>query len=325
MTRHHTAPWWQVMCLTGVDYFSTLGYQPSIAFLAAGYLSPFATLVLVLLTLFGALPVYNRDRGAEPARAGQPLRARRAACRAGAARRSSCACSGLPRPTSSSRSRSRPLTPPRTSSKTRSCPHWLEHPLARDAAAARRCWARFSSRASAKRSGWPSRWWSVYLASTSSSSAASWPSCSLIPTADRGVATRPVRAAVQSADDGGLALLLFPKLALGLSGFETGVAVMPLVTGTGETEEDVLRSRIRNTQKLLKTAALIMSVMLIGSALVTATMIPAADAQGRRPGRRPRAGLPRAPRLRRGLRHALRPRRRSRSSGLPARQRWRDC
>jgi hypothetical protein len=71
-----------------------------------------------------------------------------------------------------------------------------------------------------------------------------------------------------------VAMLLFPKLALGLSGFETGVAVMPLVRGdTDDTERDP-RGRIRNTKKLLTAAALIMSVLLVGSSIVTTKLIP---------------------------------------------------
>jgi len=71
-----------------------------------------------------------------------------------------------------------------------------------------------------------------------------------------------------------VALIVFPKLALGLSGFETGVAVMPLVQGDPDDDPRHPKGRIRNARKLLTTAALIMSVMLVGSSIVTTTLIP---------------------------------------------------
>src|SRR4029079_19247615 len=73
----------------------------------------------------------------------------------------------------------------------------------------------------------------------------------------------------------GISLLVFPKLALGLSGFETGVAVMPLVKGSSTDTEQKPAGRIRNTKKLLMCDALIMSVMLVASSFVTSLSIPA--------------------------------------------------
>jgi len=77
----------------------------------------------------------------------------------------------------------------------------------------------------------------------------------------------------------GVSMLLFPRLALGLSGFETGVVVMPLVKGHSSDTEERPRGRIQNTHKLLTIAALIMSFFLITTSLVTTLLIPAAEFQ----------------------------------------------
>jgi hypothetical protein len=76
-----------------------------------------------------------------------------------------------------------------------------------------------------------------------------------------------------------VSILVFPKLALGLSGFETGVAVMPLVRGDPGDSESNPSGRIRNTRKLLVTAAVIMSVFLAASSFVTTLLIPPQEFQ----------------------------------------------
>jgi FtsH-binding integral membrane protein len=74
-----------------------------------------------------------------------------------------------------------------------------------------------------------------------------------------------------------LSLLVFPKLALGMSGFETGVAVMAHVEGDPRDTEERPAGRTRGTKRMLATAAGIMSVFLVTSSLVTTLLIPAAD------------------------------------------------
>ena len=76
-----------------------------------------------------------------------------------------------------------------------------------------------------------------------------------------------------------LSVLVFPKLALGMSGFETGVAVMTHVHGDeGDTEQQPT-GRVRGTKRMLATAAGIMSVFLVTSSFVTTLLIPPAAFQ----------------------------------------------
>jgi hypothetical protein len=58
--------WLLVLCLVGLDYFSTLAYLPSIAVEAAGSLAPLAILAVVVVTLFAAVPVYWYVVGRSP-------------------------------------------------------------------------------------------------------------------------------------------------------------------------------------------------------------------------------------------------------------------
>jgi hypothetical protein len=75
----------------------------------------------------------------------------------------------------------------------------------------------------------------------------------------------------------GVSLLVFPRLALGLSGFETGVSMMPLVRGEHDDAPERPAGRIRNTRKMLTVAALIMCFYLITTSFVTIVLIPAEE------------------------------------------------
>jgi len=271
--RHaHTAPWWQVMCLTGVDYFSTLGYQPSIAFLAAGYLSPLATLVLVLVTLFGALPVYNRIAGLSPNGQGSlsVLEERLPRWRGKAVVLVLLGFAAtdfvITITLSAADATEHILGNPNT-------PAWMHHQLIVTLVLLAALGAIFL------RGFREAIWLAVVLVYSYLALNAVIVGYELVrlwqhPTAIADWKTHLLTQQSNPLMMIAVAALLFPRLALGLSGFETGVAVMPLVAGQGEDDATRLRSRIANTRRLLRTAAVAMSVLLIGSSLVTATLIP---------------------------------------------------
>jgi hypothetical protein len=265
-------PWWKVMCLTGVDYFSTLGYQPGIAALAAGLLSPVATLVLVVVTLAAALPVYRRVAEESPHGEGSIAMLERllpwwrgkilVLVLLGFAATDFLVTMTLSTADATAHLVENPWVP---DLHGRQLPVTLLL-LALLGAVFLAGFGEVIGTAVAIVASYLALNVVVVLVSA----AHLLPNPALISDWGRMLVNRypdPLLMVV-------VAIVVFPKLALGLSGFETGVAVMPLVQGDpGDTEEHPV-GRIRNTRKLLTTAALIMSVFLLSTTVVTTLLIP---------------------------------------------------
>ncbi|MCX4989293.1 MULTISPECIES: amino acid transporter [unclassified Streptomyces] len=270
---HKGQRWWRVMCLTGVDYFSTLGYQPGIAALAAGLLSPVATIVLVIVTLAGALPVYRRVAEESPHGEGS--------------------IAMLERLLSFWKGKLFVLTLlgfaatdfliTITLSAADASTHLVENPHLNSALHDKQMvitlflvalLGAVFLKGFLEAIGVAVVLVGIYLALNVVVAASGiWQvitheyvvtDWTTALTAEHGNVFAMI----------GVSLLVFPKLALGLSGFETGVAVMPHVEGDPGDTEQKPAGRIRGAKKLLTTSAVIMSVFLIVTSFITTVLIP---------------------------------------------------
>jgi hypothetical protein len=272
--HHHKHPWWKVMCLTGVDYFSTLGYQPGIAFLAAGILSPVATLILVLLTLFGALPIYNQVASESPHGEGS-IAMLEALLSRWKGKMFVLALLGfvatdfvITITLSAADATAHVLENPFVKSRL----SVLEHPVVLTLLLILLLGAVFI-KGFKEAIGIAVSLVAIYLLLNAVTVVVALYEVAKHPGLFTDWQTALFATKTSSGYGGpfiiiGLSLLVFPRLALGLSGFETGVAVMPLINSP---------NRIEKTRKLLMTAALIMSVFLIASSLATSVLIPATE------------------------------------------------
>ncbi|MEU2350256.1 amino acid transporter [Modestobacter sp. NPDC049651] len=266
-------PWWKVMCLTGVDYFSTLGYQPGIAALAAGVISPIATLVLVALTLLGALPVYRRVARESPRGEGSIAMLERLLT-FWKGKLFVLALLGFA---------ATDFIITMTLSAADATAHIAENPHVPESFGDHRVLITLFLlallgavflRGFGEAIGVAVYLVAAYLAlNLVVIAVALW---HVVTAADLvGDWTSAVRAEHSSPLAViAVALIVFPKLALGLSGFETGVAVMPHVDGDPADTEANPAGRVRGTKKLLLTAAVIMSCFLVTSSFATTLLIP---------------------------------------------------
>lgn len=269
-------PWTRVLWLTGVDYFSTLGYQPGIAFLAAGALSPVATLILVAVTLLGALPVYIQVAKRSFAGLGSIAMLEQLIPKW---KGKLCVLAVLGFAATA-------FVITMTLSAADAAQHAVENPLLHDILGEHRmlvtCVLLFGLAAvfivGFKGAIGIAMFVAVpYIALNAIVIARGFYELMIHPD----LIARWLDEPALQGDWTSVFLasaLVFPRLALGLSGFETGVTVIPLVRGE-LTDSLPPAGRIRNTGKLLTTAAAIMSVMLIGTSLVSTTLIPPGEFQ----------------------------------------------
>lgn len=283
---HTDQPWWRVMCLTGVDYFSTLGYQPGIAALAAGTLAPIATIILVLITLFGALPMYFRVAEESPHGEGSIAMLERLLSwwtgklfvlgLLGFVATDFIITITLSAADASAHALENPFFPQALSSQRVAVTLFLVALLGA-------IFLKGFSEAIGIAGVLVAAYLLLNVVVLGASLGHLIQQPSLIVDWQRSLFAQQGNIPHMIA----VALLLFPRLALGLSGFETGVAVMPLVRGAPEDTQERPTGRIRNTRKLLFTAALMMSCFLLASSIATTTLVPAEEFQpgGRANGR----------------------------------------
>ena len=266
------------MCLTGLDYFSTLGYQPAIAALAAGLISPFATVVLVLLTLGGALPVYRRVAKESFRGSGSIAMLERllpwwggklfVLVLLGFAATDFMITITLSAADASAHAIENPFAPA-----------WFHGANVPITLVLITLLGGVFLIGFSEAIGVATVLVGAYLVLS-----AIVVVVSIVHVFEHPVVVHDWWSALSASNGNPLmvvvvALLVFPKLALGLSGFETGVAVMPQIKGGRGDTPDRPVGRIRGAGRLLTTAAIIMSCFLLTSSFTTTLLIPQKDFQ----------------------------------------------